>query len=298
MPALELRHLRYFLAAAECGSLRKAGAVLGVRESTISRSVRDLEDKLGASLFHRHVGGVNLTLAGHSYLRCSQSILQLVREGARDVAAIGRCEVGRIKVGIFSSIASGFLADLPRVYGSDHATVMIDLIDGNPIEHVSAIRKLSLDVAFIAGSQGWPECQTDALWSERVCVALPDSHVLAANNELEWSDMIDVRFIVSEATSGPEIHNHLVQRFSDLGRDPEVVVQQVGRDNLLSLVAAGRGFTIVSEAMTVARFPGVSYRPVAGEVIPFSAVWSLRNDNPALRRLLSMARQMSVAAAS
>ena len=89
-----------------------------------------------------------------------------------------------------------------------------------------------------------------------------------------------------------------MQRFACLGCHPEIVVQRIGRDNLLSLVAAGRGLTIVSEAMTVARLPGVSYRPMAGEVIPYSAVWSQRNDNPALRRLLSMARQMSCTAAS
>lgn len=295
---VEIRHLRYFIGAVENGSLRRASIALKVQELTISRAVRDLEDRLGASLFHRQVGGVCLTIAGEHFLKRTRIILQQLEDGVRDVSAVGRCEVGRIKVGIFSSIASGFLANLLRTYGSNYATVMIDLIDGNPTEHVSAVRRLGLDVAFITGIQRWRDCETTALWSERVFVALPDDHVLAANSELDWSDLIDARFIVGEATSGKEIHKYLVQRFACLGCHPEIVVQRIGRDNLLSLVAAGRGLTIVSEAMTVARLPGVSYRPMAGEVIPYSAVWSQRNDNPALRRLLSMARQMSCTAAS
>lgn len=61
---LELRQIRYFLAAAEHGSFLKAASALEIQESAISRRIRDLEDELGASLFQRHNGGVCLTLAG------------------------------------------------------------------------------------------------------------------------------------------------------------------------------------------------------------------------------------------
>ncbi|WP_243395851.1 LysR family transcriptional regulator [Sphingomonas oleivorans] len=71
----ELRHLRYFVAAADHGSFRKAGAALGVQESAISRRIRDLEDRLGASLFHRHSGGVFLTQAGQRFLRQARRAL-------------------------------------------------------------------------------------------------------------------------------------------------------------------------------------------------------------------------------
>jgi DNA-binding transcriptional LysR family regulator len=78
-----------------------------------------------------------------------------------------------------------------------------------------------------------------------------------------------------------------------LGYHPDIQAQYVGRDNLLSLVAIGQGLTIVSEAMVAAQMPGITYRPILNDILPFSAVWSRRNDNPALRRLLSMARKMS-----
>jgi DNA-binding transcriptional LysR family regulator len=61
---IELSQIRYFLAAVEHGSFRKAASGLGIQESTISRRIRDLEDQLGASLFIRHNGGVRLTVAG------------------------------------------------------------------------------------------------------------------------------------------------------------------------------------------------------------------------------------------
>lgn len=292
---IELRHLRYFVAAAEHGSFRKAGAAIGVQESAISRRIRDLEDRLGSSLFHRHSGGVCLTFAGRQFLRRSRQIIRNLSEGAHDIASIGRAENGSVRVGIYSSIASGFLVELLHAYGLRHGKVRIELIDGNPAEHVAAIRQFRLDVAFLTGRCDRPGCERVHLWSERVFVVLPDQHPLAAYEELTWYDLAEESFIVSEVAPGQEIHDHLVRELARLGRHPEIQVQSVGRDNLLPLVAIGRGLTLVSEAMTVARLPGIIYRPIASEILPFSAVWSPRNDNPAFRRLLSMARAKATA---
>lgn len=290
---IELRHIRYFLAAAEYGSLRKASIALVIQESAISRRIRDLEDQLGASLFQRHSGGVFLTLAGQRFLVRARKALQQIDAGAKDVAAIGRVENGRIRIGIFSSLASGFLRDLFAAYDRQHEDVQIELIDGNPSEHVAAVRQLQIDVAFITGTTRWSDCETEHLWSERVFAVLPSEHRLTTREQLDWVDLAGESFIVSDAAPGPEIHDYLVQRLADLGHHPEIHPQHVGRDNLLSLVAVGRGLTLTSEATTVAQIPGITYRPVVNEVLPFSAVWSPRNDNPACRRLLSLARSMA-----
>lgn len=289
----ELRHLRYFVAAAEQGSFRQAGVALNIRESAISRRVRDLEDELGASLFLRHSGGVNLTLAGQRFLRRARTALQQIDDGAKDVAAAGRSEEGCIKVGIFSSLASGFLFELLRAYDKDHPSVLIELIDGNPAEHVAAVRQFQIDVAFVTGTMEWSGCDTEHLWSERVFAVLPSEHRLTVKSELHWRDLIDENFIVSDAAPGPEFHDYLMQRLADLGHRPEIRAQFVGRDNLLSMVAVGRGLTLTGEATTGAQIPGIAYRPIINETLPFSAVWSPRNDNPASRRLLSRARSMA-----
>ncbi len=291
--SIELRHLRYFIAAAEHGSFRKAGAACSVQESAISRRVRDLEDRLGASLFNRYSGGVRLTFAGERFLRRARQIIRNVGHGVEDVASIGRSEDGRVRIGIYSSIASGFLADLLRTYEDQHPSVDIEMVEGNPAEHVAAVRQLKLGVAFVRGARAWSDCDTAHLWSERAFVALPDGHVLAERKEIQWQDLTEQAFIVSDTAPGQEIHDYLVLRLADLGRHPDIRVQNVGRDNLLPLVALGRGLTVVSEAMTAARFPGLCYRPITGEILLFNAVWSPKNDNPALRRFLSLARSIA-----
>ncbi|MCO5081079.1 MAG: LysR family transcriptional regulator [Rhizobiaceae bacterium] len=290
---IELRHLRYFVAAAEHGSFRKTGAALGISQSAISRSIRHLEDRLGVSLFHRHTSGVSLTYAGERFLRRTRQGLRAIDEGERSLAVIGRGEEGVLRIGIFSSLASGFLSDLLGTYEKTHNKVRLDFIDGSPADHIAAIRQLQLDVAFITGTSAWSDCETQHLWSERVFVVLPDHHPLTVKSEVGWADLAGEVFIVSDIAPGPEIHDYLVQRLADLGHHPQIEPQKVGRDNLLTLVALGRGLTVTSEATTAARIPGVVYRSIVGEVLPFSAVWSSKNDNPAFRKLLSLARSMA-----
>ena len=260
-----------------------------IRQSSVSRCIRDLEDRLGTSLFHRHRSGVSLNRAGHQFLPRARQTIRGLDESLHAIALLGRSENGRIKIGIYSSIASGFLAELLRSFGDQHNDVQIQLIDGNPEEHLAAIRQLELDVAFLTGTRAWQDCDSAFMWSEGVFVVLPERHELAIRTAVDWRELSGEAFMVSETAPGQEIYDYLVRKLAELSWHPDIHVQSVGRDNLLSLVAIGRGLTVVSEAMTATNHPGVVFRPIKGERLPFSAIWSPNNDNPAFRRLLSMA---------
>ncbi|WP_241565291.1 LysR family transcriptional regulator [Paenirhodobacter populi] len=288
----------YFIAAAEQGSFRKAGSVLGVSQPAISRSIKDLEDKIGVSLFHRKTNGVLLTHAGDQFLQGARRGLEIIHESASNLSKIGVGDDGSLKVMFSTSIASGFLLELLRIFGQKHSRVRIELINGDPAAHIASIRQLRLDVAFVGGETSWSGCEAEPLWSEHVFAVLPFGHKLANKAQLEWADLDGERFIVSGATPGPEIRNYLIKRLSDHGSHPLIQIQWVGADNLLSLVALGRELTLTTEATTATQVPGVIYRPIIGENLPFSVVWSSRNDNPALRRFIGLARSLAKSYAS
>lgn len=126
--SVELRHLRYVVAAAEHGSFRRAAKAMKVHESAISRRIRDLEDEIGAALFIRHHGGVHLTHAGQRFLIRARRALSQIGHAAVDAASSGRGEAGVVRIGIFSSLASGFLADLLRAYVAANPSIRPDLV--------------------------------------------------------------------------------------------------------------------------------------------------------------------------
>ena len=289
----ELRHLRYTVAAADQGSFRRAALEMKVQESAVSRRIRDLEDEIGAALFIRHPSGVTLTQAGEVFVRHARQALKQVSYAAVDVGAIGRGETGIVRIGIFSSLASGFLAQLLKAFTTSHSDVRIDIIEGAPCDHIAAVQQHQLDVAFVTGLHPIERCDFEQFWTERVYVVLPAMHPLSKARLIKWSDLKAQRFLVSEADPGPEVHDFLIRHLANLGVHPEIERVQVGRDNLMQIVSLGRGLTLTSEATIAMRFPGVVYKRLENETLPFRAIWSPRNDNPAFRRFLSLARHLS-----
>src|SRR6202050_3961304 len=87
---MELRHLRYFIAIAEAGSLTVAAQrLLHTSQPSLSRQIRDLEDDVGTQLLTRRARGIALTLAGRTFLEYARSPLSQVEAGteaARRVA--------------------------------------------------------------------------------------------------------------------------------------------------------------------------------------------------------------------
>lgn len=290
--SIELRHINYVVAASDHGSFRRAAAALGVQESAISRRVRDLEIRLGTALFVRSHSGVTLTLAGKQFVDRGRKALSEIGLARTEVAAIGRVGDGELRIGILSSLGSSFLADLIQKFSERYATIQMSFADGDQPEHVAAIRQRQLDVAFLTGTLEWEGCECRHLWSEQVFVAMPEQHVLAEAEQLDWVDVIGERFIVSDAAPGQEIYNYLVQRLAGLGRQPEILPHSVGRHNLLSLVALGQGLTLASEGVTATQVPGVVFRPIGNETLPYSMVWSAQNDNPAFLRFLDIANSL------
>ena len=148
----------------------------------------------------------------------------------------------------------------------------------------------------------FPEAHGDStlLIKEPIYVALQRDDPLAEQSRLSWDDAREARFLVSAAEPGPEIHEYLIRRLADLGRRPIVMRHRIGREGIMNLVGLGLGVSLVAEHWCGVSYPGVVFRPVGGEDerVRFSLVWRPENDNPALRRFVSLARVHARKAAS
>lgn len=291
----QIATLQYVLAAAETGSFRRAAEMFNIHQSSVSRAIRELEDHLGVSIFERNYSGVRLTAAGQKFLRDAQPAIEQLRYAKRTAEAAGRAEVGVVRIGLLTPLTGGFLRRLVQYYIDNHPEVTIDVHDGGRREHLAAIRAHRLDVAFLTGSEPIQNCETVELWRERVHVALPKGHHLSGLARLDWPQLKQERFIVSRCEPGPEVHDYIVRRAADYSTYPQVEQRAALQDTVMNLVSLGQGITLVSAAWTALKRPGLVLRPLTDQedVVPFSAVWSPTNDNPALRRFLSVAHVLA-----
>jgi DNA-binding transcriptional LysR family regulator len=291
-PALKLVSVTQALLVGEYLSFRRAASALGVRQSAISRRVRELEDELGVSIFERHHAGVRVTNAGMRFLQDAREALLQLDHAVKTAVAAGSGTIGRLSIGILSSMATGYLRELIQVHCSHHSDVTVQILEGASADNIAAVRKRQLDVAFVMDTTHAEGCETLPLWDERIFVVLPERHALSGKKEIEWSDLRNERLVVRHSERDPALCDRLTRRLADRHHDPSVQKLKVGRETLMNLVAMGLGVGLTSEATIATPFPKVVFRPIAGddELLHFNAAWLPHNDNPALRRLLSLAR--------
>jgi DNA-binding transcriptional LysR family regulator len=100
---VELRELRWAIVASQHRSLRQAAEALNVRQSTLSRSLRGLEHKLGATLFDRTNGGTRPTIEGQEFLDAARRIVEETEAMTWCLKTRSRGESGRLTIGVHAS---------------------------------------------------------------------------------------------------------------------------------------------------------------------------------------------------
>lgn len=290
--AIELRHLRYAVAAAHYGSFRRAAEALGVKQSSLSRRIRQMEDRLGVAVFERSSSGVRLTAAGTEILRTSRHLVDGLDHMMASAKAAGRGEAGRLAVGFYTSLSAGNLRASLMEYARRFPQVEIRMVEGARTSLFVGLEHGMLDVAIVVGELATSEGGAMALWGERIMVALPETHPLAANENVYWTDLRGETFLLSQRDPGPELRDILQAKLASPGVQPKVVIQDVSRESIKNLVGAGFGASLICEAGVGASYPGVVYRDLQDgngpSRISYAACWQSNNDNPALAHFLKL----------
>jgi len=263
----------------------------------VSRHVRALEDHLGVSLFERDRTGVRVTNAGARFLQQAREALAQLDQASKLAGAAGRGADGQLRIGIVSSMGAGFLRELIQAYSERHPDVAIQIVEGASSEHISLVRKRRLDVAFLADASDATDCDVAPLWNERLFVGLPQGHPLCDRKAVEWQALRNEHFIIRQSNCSRTLCDRLIRHLSDRNHTPSLQKADVGRETVMHLVAMGKGVSLTSEATVATTFPEIIFRPISGDdaIIQFSAIWWPGNDNPALRRFLSLARTLAKA---
>lgn len=288
---IELHLLRYVEAAAETGSFSRAAERFGVKQSTLSDSVRYLESRLGLILFQRSTRGVTPTDPGRRFLQRARHILEDFDRLLADSRALATGSAGVLRIGFHSSLATGELSEMMAVFRAANKEVEIDACEFNRRALLSAIERRHLDLAVTAGRACSSELQACSLWSEPLIAALPHGHPLAGNEQLHWADLRGEALVVSADDPGPDIRALINARLSSPGFAPDIRVQRVGRDNLLSFAEAGN--IVLGTGFLVRRSPTAPvlhriHDGFAATAIEQWLVWRTDNDSPPLRRFLAV----------
>jgi LysR family hca operon transcriptional activator len=292
---MELRHLRYFIAVAETGSLTVAAERrLYTSQPSLSRQIRDLEEEVGAELFSRSARGVELTAAGKAFLDHARLALSQV-----DAATEAARRASQPTKQVF---ALGFLTGQEMTWLPRAMQVLRDelpKIDVTVSSHFSpdlayAVARGKLDLAFLRAEPGF-DLDYRVVSREKLIVLMPSDHPLTERTSIRPEDFKGQPFIL--ATNKATVLNQVILRYL---RDNAIeVTPEHGVDNLamaMSLVASTRGLALLPEYANNLLPWSVVSRPLEGEAPTVDLVigYSRSNTSPVLQLFLSRADELVI----
>lgn len=276
LAAMELRHLRYFIAVAEQENVSRAALKLHVSQPGISRQIHDLEEEIGFPLFERSAKSLRLTDAGRKFLDEARAVLQRAEEAVKNARAVADGAGGEIHVGYAPSLTIQILPRALRAFQVKFPKVRVSLHDLATEEMLVGLRAATLQVALTVQP---PRKMLRGLAFRELarypfCAALAPKHPLAKSATVSLEQLAREPLIAYSRKDYPEYHDMLAELFTG-PRQPRVAEEHDGITSIIAAVESGRGFALVPkcvESMAGPRMKLVEIQP-APEPISVVAAW-------------------------
>ena len=242
--SVELRHLRYFVAAAETGSLSVAAEKrLHTSQPSLSRQIRDLEDEVGAQLLRRSVRGVEPTAAGLAFLEYALRALADVDRAVE--AAQKAVRPTQLRVGFLAGLEMSLLAKLLPLFRELQPAGDIVLSSGYSPDLAEAVERGEIDLAFCREEPG-RDVEYRAVGTQEIVVLLECSHPLASKSSLAIEDL-DGQTLVAMGIKAPAVAAVVDGIISRMGSRMTTSQRADNPAQVISLVASTHAVALVPD---------------------------------------------------
>jgi DNA-binding transcriptional LysR family regulator len=177
---MDLRHLRYIVAAARNGSFSAAANEFNVRQPIVSKRIKEIEEELGVRLFERSTAGARLTLFGENFVVDARRVLDETEQMAGHAKASREGTLGHVIVRFYKSLSAGAFRAAVSCFRKQYPDIDVELVELPFADIAAGVMSGALDAAIVLGDAG--KCEMFGilgLWSEHLVVTLPKDHPLA-----------------------------------------------------------------------------------------------------------------------
>ena len=286
---MELRHLRYFVAVAEAGSLTVAAEQkLHTSQPSLSRQIRDLEDEVGAQLLRRSARGIELTPAGRAFLDHARSVLSQVEAAVESARRVAHPAKPRFAMGFLTGHELTWMPEALQILRDELPNIDVMISSQYSPLLADGLSKGKIDAAFLRRERGVPDLTFRLLVKEPLVVILPGDHRLAALKAISPRDLVGETFVAVSNTAPVlrvVIDNYLKRCGIDITPAHEADHLAMG----MSLIASTRGVGLLPAYAQNFLPSSVTSRPLKGNTPTIDLVLGYRksNQSPVLKLLLS-----------
>jgi LysR family hca operon transcriptional activator len=292
--AMELRHLRYFVAVAEEGSLTLAAEKrLHTAQPSLSRQIRDLEYEVGVQLMSRSVHGIELTAAGRTFLDHARLALAQVEAATEAARRAAHPTKPTFALGFLTGQEMDWLPEAMRILGDELPNIEVSVSSQYSPDLAQALLRGKLDLAFMRREAQMPDLDYTVIVKEPLVIVMPSDHRLASQNAIALQDIAGEIFIGMSNTA-PTLQVVIDGYLKRSGMDFRPVHRVDNLAMAMSLIASTRGVALLPAYAKNFLPRSVTSRPLDGEVPTIDLVigYNKANTSPILRLFLSRVDQL------
>ncbi|MAA49135.1 MAG: LysR family transcriptional regulator [Gammaproteobacteria bacterium] len=241
MSQIEMRHLRTLVALRETGSLVEASERVFLTQSALSHQIKELEGRLGCSLFLRKTRPVRFTSAGNRLLQLADEVLPRLHNAELDLDRFAGGQSGRIIMAIECHSCFEWLLPAIDAYRNEWSDVELDISSGFHFAPFPALARGDLDLVITADPLDEPGITYFPIFSYEAQLAVAKRHPLV---EKPWAEPRD---LADEVVITYPVDRERLDLFSGFlepaGVEPARVRHAELTTMIVQLVASGRGVT-------------------------------------------------------
>lgn len=294
LQAVELRHLRYFVAVAEELNFTRAAARLRTAQPSLSQQIRQLEKSVGAQLLDRSRHHVALTNAGRIFLRQARDILGRVEHARRLAKQAAEGRAGDMSVGTFPSADIRILPALRPLIAAHLPDLRLIIHSKYTMGHVEGLKSGELDVAFMRGPVDAEGLDSVELLREKIVIVLPSHHALARRKRIPVASLDDLPCIALERSLSPPLYDTVAALYRQAGIRMHAVSSADNVLGHLQLVQEGLGFALLPDSISALLPQGVTFRPLDCDPAPSLSLvvaWKSGNTSRLVREFVELSRR-------
>lgn len=296
--AMELRHLRYFIAVADELSFSRAAERLHIAQPPLSQQIKSLEVELGVQLFNRNRRPLQLTEAGHFFAEEARSTLDKVDQAIRKTQRVSQGELDCLSVGFTSSMVNGVLPVILKTFRKHYSEITLTLREANSSSLAQGLRDRIIDTIFAYRTPALLQANDldiAVLSAESLVAVLPKQHRLASEPMVSLTDLQKEEFIMPPLQTAFGISEQIYALCAHEGFVPKVAQEAIFVVTILGLVSGEMGISILPSTIQSLKREGVVYRPIREAAVanPLTIVRRREKSSDILENFISIAKKVS-----
>ncbi|WP_197321077.1 LysR family transcriptional regulator [Saccharomonospora sp. NB11] len=261
-----IRHLRAVVAVADAGGYTGAARALHVAQSSMSRTVLEVERQLGVSLFERTTRRVRPTADGEQFLTLARRLLTEFDTAMNHFEGYLAGTRGSVSIAALPSLAATLLPHVLAAFRAAHPDVVVSVLDGLSQDVLDHVARGSADLAVTVATTVPDTLHTQRIAVDRFVCVFPPGHRFAACDELTWADLSGEDFVAFDPTSSIRAYVDRTLSRHDVALGTVTQARNVGA--VAGLTASGLGVSAVPGlVLPMMTFADVDSRPLVEPVV-------------------------------